>query len=170
MTKQDYIQFGERHLESEVLKKMHRRIVKSFMDILILAELRNGPMSGYDVIAFVHNKFGILVSSGTIYSLLYSLEREDMIKSRVKGTRRHYYPSSMPLPFEDGGELHEIERLLIDTVRSDPGRPVKLLAEELAVSSQLALYHLRKLSQKGYLRLERKGLSLRVYPATDRNS
>jgi len=90
MTKQDYIQRGERNLESEVLKKMHRRIVKSFMDILILAELRNSPMSGYDVIAYIHNKFGILVSSGTIYSLLYSMERDNLIRGIWAKRKRVY--------------------------------------------------------------------------------
>ena len=90
MTKQDYMQLGGRHLESEVLKKMHRRIVKSFMDILIMAELRNAPMSGYDVIAFIHNKFGILVSSGTVYSLLYSLERENLINGIWAKRKRVY--------------------------------------------------------------------------------
>jgi DNA-binding PadR family transcriptional regulator len=80
MTKQNYTQEGGQHLESQVLKKMHRRIVKSFMDILILSELQNGPMSGYDAITFIHNKFGILVSSGTVYSLSYSLERDGLIK------------------------------------------------------------------------------------------
>jgi DNA-binding PadR family transcriptional regulator len=90
MTKQNYIQLGGRHLESEVLKKMHRRIVKSFMDIIILAELRDTPMSGYDVIAFIHNRFGILVSSGTVYSLLYSLERENMINGIWAKRKRVY--------------------------------------------------------------------------------
>jgi len=90
MTKQEYVLRGEHRLESEVLKKMHRRIVKSFMDILILAELRNAPMSGYDVIAFVHNKFGILVSSGTVYSLLYSLERDGLIRG-VWAKRKRVY-------------------------------------------------------------------------------
>ena len=77
-------------MESEVLKKMHRRIVKSFMDIIILAELRDTPMSGYDVIAFIHNRFGILVSSGTVYSLLYSLERENMINGIWAKRKRVY--------------------------------------------------------------------------------
>jgi len=90
VTKQDYIQQGGRGLESEVLKKMHRRIVKSFMDILILAELRNSPMSGYDVIAYIHNKFGILVSSGTIYSLLYSMERDNLIRGIWAKRKRVY--------------------------------------------------------------------------------
>ena len=77
-------------MESEVLKKMHRRIVKSFMDILILAELRNSPMSGYDVIAYIHNKFGILVSSGTVYSLLYSMERDNLIRGIWAKRKRVY--------------------------------------------------------------------------------
>jgi len=77
-------------LESEVLKKMHRRMVKSFMDILILAELRNSPMSGYDVIAYIHNKFGILVSSGTVYSLLYSMERDNLIRGIWAKRKRVY--------------------------------------------------------------------------------
>ena len=77
-------------MESEVLKKMHRRMVKSFMDLLILAELRNSPMSGYDVIAYIHNKFGILVSSGTVYSLLYSMERDGLIRG-VWAKRKRVY-------------------------------------------------------------------------------
>ena len=41
-------------LEAEILKELYERIVRSFMDILILAELRKGrPMSGYDVIVFI---------------------------------------------------------------------------------------------------------------------
>lgn len=33
-------------MEREILREMHERIVKGFMDVLILAQLRNGPMSG----------------------------------------------------------------------------------------------------------------------------
>ena len=63
-----------------VLKKMHRRLVKTFSDVLVLSGLRNRAMSGYDVIAFIHSKFNLLVSSGTVYSLLYSLERDGLTK------------------------------------------------------------------------------------------
>jgi len=75
---------------SVVLKKMHRRIIKNFLDVLVLAELRNGPMSGYDVIAFIHNKFRLLVSSGTVYSLLYSLERDGLIMGSWNQRKRVY--------------------------------------------------------------------------------
>ncbi|MFA5365772.1 MAG: PadR family transcriptional regulator, partial [Candidatus Bathyarchaeia archaeon] len=63
----------------QIIKKMNERIIKSFVDIIIMAELRNGSLSGYDIISYIHNKFQLLISSGTIYSLLYSLERNGFI-------------------------------------------------------------------------------------------
>jgi DNA-binding PadR family transcriptional regulator len=66
--------------EARIIKKMHERVIKSFLDTIIMAELQNGPISGYDVISYIHNKFGFLVSSGTVYSLLYSLERNHLVE------------------------------------------------------------------------------------------
>ena len=81
---------GGEKLEGKILKKMHERIIKNFMDIIILAELRDGPLSGYDVISFIHNKFHLLVSSGTVYSLLYSLERNGLIEGTWNERKRVY--------------------------------------------------------------------------------
>jgi len=67
-------------LELEILNQMHKRIVKDFLDMVILMELRKRSMSGYDVITFVHNKFHMLLSSATIYSNLYFLERNGLIR------------------------------------------------------------------------------------------
>jgi len=84
---------GGGKLEGKILKKMHERIIKNFMDIIILAELRNRPMSGYDVISYIHNKFRLLVSSGTVYSLLYSLERNELIQGTWNERKRVYKPT-----------------------------------------------------------------------------
>jgi DNA-binding PadR family transcriptional regulator len=65
--------------EARILKKMHERVIKNFMDTIIMAELQNGPISGYDVISYIHTRFGFLASSGTVYSLLYSLERNGLV-------------------------------------------------------------------------------------------
>jgi len=89
MTALTIIVGGER-LEGKILKRMHERIIKNFMDIIILAELRNGPLSGYDVISFIHNRFHLLVSSGTVYSLLYSLERNMLIEGAWNERKRVY--------------------------------------------------------------------------------
>jgi DNA-binding PadR family transcriptional regulator len=66
--------------EARIIKKMNERVIKSFMDTIIMSELRNGPISGYDVISYIHNRFGFLASSGTVYSLLYSLERNGLVE------------------------------------------------------------------------------------------
>lgn len=77
-------------LELEILNQMHKKIVKNFLDIVILMELRKRSMSGYDVISFVHNKFHMLLSSGTIYSNLYFLERNGLIRGE-RAQRRMVY-------------------------------------------------------------------------------
>lgn len=76
--------------ETKIIKKMHERVIKSFMDTIIMAELQNGPISGYDAISYIHNKFGFLVSSGTIYSLLYSLERNGLVEGTWFERKRVY--------------------------------------------------------------------------------
>ncbi|HUK84243.1 MAG TPA: PadR family transcriptional regulator [Candidatus Acidoferrum sp.] len=76
--------------EARVIKKMHERVVKTFMDTIIMSELQNGPISGYDAISYIHNKFGFLASSGTIYSLLYSLERNGLVEGAWIERKRVY--------------------------------------------------------------------------------
>lgn len=73
----------------EISKEMHERIVKGFLDVAIMAKLVDGNlMSGYDVIRFVHKKFGTLLSSGTVYSVLYSMERNGLVRGwRSEGKR-----------------------------------------------------------------------------------
>jgi DNA-binding PadR family transcriptional regulator len=74
----------------ETTEKLRRRIIKNFMDIFILTELKNKPMSGYDVISYINKRFGILMSSGTVYNLMYSLERDGLIKG-VQNQRKRLY-------------------------------------------------------------------------------
>ena len=79
-------------MEAEILEEIHERIVRSFLDTIVLAKLRerDDPMSGYDVVTFVHGKLRILLSSGTVYSLLYSMERDGLIKGRWSQRKRVY--------------------------------------------------------------------------------
>jgi len=78
-------------LESDILRKLRERTIKNFIDILILAELKKGrALSGYDFIAFVHKKFYTLIGSGTVYSILYSLERDGLIRGIQASKKRVY--------------------------------------------------------------------------------
>jgi len=78
-------------LQSEILKEMKRTMVTNFLDTIILAELKNSsPLSGYDLLDFVYKKFGFLISPGTIYALLYAMERKGLVNGSYSQTKRVY--------------------------------------------------------------------------------
>jgi DNA-binding PadR family transcriptional regulator len=78
-------------LSSEIVERLQGKALRNFMDILILTEMKKeASLSGYDVISLVHKKFNIFVSSGTVYSLLYSLERAGLIKGVWNDRKRVY--------------------------------------------------------------------------------
>jgi DNA-binding PadR family transcriptional regulator len=76
--------------DSKLVEKLRKRVIQNFMDILILTEMKKSSLSGYDVIALLHRRFGILLSSGTVYSLLYSLERDGLVKGAWNQRKRVY--------------------------------------------------------------------------------
>ena len=77
-------------MPSKIVENLRRRTIKTFMDMLILTELQQEPLSGYDVISIIHKKFDVLVSSGTVYSMLYSLERGGFVTATVDDRKRVY--------------------------------------------------------------------------------
>jgi len=75
---------------SKLAEKLRKRVIQDFMDILVLTEMKKVSLSGYDVIDLLHRKFGVMLSSGTVYSLLYSLERDGLIKGVWNQRKRVY--------------------------------------------------------------------------------
>jgi DNA-binding PadR family transcriptional regulator len=75
---------------SKMVEDLHRRVIQNFMDILVLTEIKKRQLGGYDVIAFIHQKFGIMMSSGTVYSMMYSLERDGLIRGVTNQRKRVY--------------------------------------------------------------------------------
>ncbi len=72
-------------------KDIETRVIKSFLDILILIEMKKqNNISGYDITAFVNNKFGGILSPGTVYATLYSMERKGLIKGESDGRKTVY--------------------------------------------------------------------------------
>jgi len=60
------------------------KIVKSNREILILSILNEKPMSsGYDIIKEIFIRCNILLGLGTVYPVLYSLERRGIISFRT---------------------------------------------------------------------------------------
>lgn len=70
----------EEILDVDVLTNIKQRMVKEFLDLIILAIVSKCPSSGYDIICHIFSKYNILLSSGTVYSTLYALERDHLLK------------------------------------------------------------------------------------------
>ena len=79
------------HEKTLLTEEIENRIVKSFLDIIVLIALkRKSQLTGYDIMMHVHERFGTLVSSGTIYSILYSLVKKNMVSGIADGRRTGY--------------------------------------------------------------------------------
>ncbi len=77
--------------QNMVTRELYEKLVKFFLDLIVLKELGNGnPIGAPDIRALIHKRFHILVSCGTIYSLLYSMERNGLIEGMMTGKKRVY--------------------------------------------------------------------------------
>ncbi|MCW3995295.1 MAG: PadR family transcriptional regulator [Candidatus Bathyarchaeota archaeon] len=76
---------------NRIKKKFIDRLIKNFLDIIILAHFRDKVFSGYDVMVYVNREFGSLLSSGTVYSHMYALERQRLIELVGGNERKHVY-------------------------------------------------------------------------------
>ena len=65
-------------------------LIKSFLDIIVLSMLNGSPLHGYKIIANLHRIFGVLLSPGTLYPLLYNFEGEGLITvEEIKRTKQY---------------------------------------------------------------------------------
>ncbi|MCD6241282.1 helix-turn-helix transcriptional regulator [Candidatus Bathyarchaeota archaeon] len=79
-------------LPNDIEAEIERRLITSFMDLIILRILRSNKQGtgGYDITRYLQLKHNILPSSGTVYSCLYAMERRGLIKGRENGRKRVY--------------------------------------------------------------------------------
>jgi DNA-binding PadR family transcriptional regulator len=78
-------------VERTILKDVQRSMIKNFLDKVVMVRLKAcSPLTGYDLMEYVQQKYGVLISSGTVYSLLYSLERKGLLKADCVSGKRLY--------------------------------------------------------------------------------
>ena len=75
---------------SSLVQKAEEAVIKKSLDIIILSIVNDNPSSGYGILKIIYKNFNVKLSAGTIYTLLYSLEREGLLDVSLKG-RVHYY-------------------------------------------------------------------------------
>mgnify|MGYP000175393020 CR=1 FL=1 len=77
-------------LNINVSREIRYRCVRSFLDFIILGLIKMKPISGYDVITYIYDRFQILLSPGTVYPTLSILEAQGYITSFTEARKRLY--------------------------------------------------------------------------------
>lgn len=73
------------------LKEFRKRLVQDMFDLIALKHMKdNKNLAGYDFMVWVQGKYSVLLSSGTVYSKLYSLERRGLVKGEYGEHKRVY--------------------------------------------------------------------------------
>ncbi len=77
--------------------------VKKALHFLILAMLRQRPMCGFDIIKSLVENFNVLLSQGTVYPILYSLEKDGYLKTVIKSDNKTklYVPTEKAISYID---------------------------------------------------------------------
>jgi DNA-binding PadR family transcriptional regulator len=66
------------------------QLTVKLMDVIIMTRFQNEPFSNYDATAFVKDHFGLKISSGTIHSTIYSMERKNLVTGISMDRKRVY--------------------------------------------------------------------------------
>ncbi len=67
-------------------------VVKKLLEPVILS-LLDKPISGYDIVHEIHNRYNVLIPQARIYSFLYDLEHKGYLEMKVSGKSKLYSPT-----------------------------------------------------------------------------
>ena len=120
------------------------------------------------------------VSQGTLYHHLMRLEKEKVVKSRIDGKKRRFYPTGDSLltyhyvHLKDSVEMAEDKVFLtarqkdiIDVITRKPGINQIEIARFLNISKQVVFYHLKVLVKNKMIKTEKTGRVTKCYPLKD---
>lgn len=96
--------------------------VKKNLEVIVLSMLQEEPMCGYDLIKSIVNRFGVFLSQGTVYPLLYSLRERDIIEDQLKNDKRTkiYVPTfeGRVIIKKEVDEFVKVHEYLINSIHS----------------------------------------------------
>jgi len=70
---------------------LETRIIKTFVDVLILKHLKKSPLkSGYQILRYLHGELNMSFSPATVYHAIYLLERKNLIQCHGDQNGRIY--------------------------------------------------------------------------------
>jgi CheY-like chemotaxis protein/DNA-binding PadR family transcriptional regulator len=67
-------------------------VVKKSLEPVVLSLLER-PISGYDIVREIHNRYKVLIPQARIYTLLYDLEKNGFLEMKASGKSKLYSPT-----------------------------------------------------------------------------
>ncbi len=83
---------SSKHLN--ISSKLIDEFLKNELETVVLALIVAKPMCGTDIKKAIYEKFGILLSSGTLYPLLHKLQKSDLLKCEYGVKTKMYRPAN----------------------------------------------------------------------------
>ncbi len=80
----------EQQIKAQIKQQFIKRSVTAFFDLIILGTYMDQPFSGPDTLKMIENKFDVHLSPGKVYSTLCAMDRKQLLRSLVEGSRRVY--------------------------------------------------------------------------------
>ncbi len=77
---------NEKHILS-----LRKRFLLGIMDILILQWVKKQPLCGRDIADNVQREFGMKIGPGTLYPILYQMQKKGLIDSKAYCKKRMYF-------------------------------------------------------------------------------
>jgi predicted transcriptional regulator len=134
---------------------------------LVLDNYTRGQIHGYIMANpgehYNSIKGALELNNGTLAYHLNRLETEQIVKSRLDGLFRRYYPASMKMPEPNGHALTEVQRSIMSKIKETPGISQRDIASLMRLSNATINYHLERLLKKGTVRRERAGMRNRCF-------
>ena len=91
-----------------VSSKIIESSLKKNIEIIIAALLYKEPMCGFDIIKTLVRRYNVVLSQGTIYPLLYNLERSGLVRSEISRNNK----TKIYIPTEEGRE--KLRKMLVE--------------------------------------------------------
>ncbi len=106
------------------------------------------------------------LKNGTLSYHLYTLEKMEMIKSRVESFRyRAFYPTGARFPEEEKLRLTEIQSRIIKIIREKPGITQREIADKIGRKPQTINYNIKVLEKNGLIKIIKRGRKTICLPA-----
>ncbi len=109
------------------------------------------------------------LTNGSLAYNLHVLEKEWVIKSKIDGIYKRFFPVDMAIPEEGTIYLTEIQKLILNNIENAPGITQKEISSILRISPSTVNYHINKLVDSKLIRMERKGIWVNYYLTTSTN-